>query len=122
MWLWEEKNVRQKLPKKKKKRRKGQNKLVYTEVEGEMGFKQMFTHVLGFSNHKHIAWVFVQENKQSLHRCPLEKHPRRAGVPFWGLRWGPTTVDTAKGGGSEVGNQLGRKLSKKITLDQNLNK
>lgn len=71
-----------KTPEKKKKRRKGQNKLVYTEVEGEMGFKQMFTHVLGFSNHKHIAWVFVQENKQSLHRCPLEKHPRRAGVPF----------------------------------------
>lgn len=36
-----------------------------------MGFMQMFTHVLGFSNHKHIAWVFVQENKQSLSRCPL---------------------------------------------------
>lgn len=29
-------------------------------------------------------------------------------------------MDTAKGGGSEVGNQLGRKLSKKIVLDQNL--
>lgn len=70
MWLWKEKNVHQKIPK-KKKRRKGQNKVVYKEVEGEMRFKQMFTHVLGFSNHKHIAWGFVQENKQSLSRCPL---------------------------------------------------
>ncbi len=56
---------------KKTKRRKGLNKVVYKEVEGEMGFKQMFTHVFGFSNHKHIACVFVQENKQSLSRCPL---------------------------------------------------
>jgi len=29
-------------------------------------------------------------------------------------------VDTVNGGGSEVGNQLGRKMSKKIVLDQNL--
>lgn len=70
MWLREEKNVRQE----KKKKRKRQNKVVYMEVEEEMGFKQMFTHVLGFSYHKHIAWVFVQENKQSLSRCPLASH------------------------------------------------
>jgi len=58
MWSCEDQNV-------SKKRRKGLNKVVYTKVEGEKGFKQMFTHVLGFSNHKRIAWVFVQENKQS---------------------------------------------------------
>lgn len=70
MWLREERmyfSNAQKL----KKQEKEKIKLFIRE----MGFKQMFTHVLCFSNHKHSPWVFVQENKQRTSRCPLSHPP-----------------------------------------------
>ncbi len=58
-------------PKKEKKGGKDKIRLFIRRSKGRWDLSKCFTHVLGFSNHKHIAWVFVQENKQSLSRCPL---------------------------------------------------
>lgn len=97
------------------KKENGQNKVVYTEVEGEMGFKQMFTHVLGFSNHKHIAWVFVQENKQRLHRCPLAiyKTPQKSECSTLRTEMGPNNCGHFQGWRKWSGQSVGQEAAQK---------